>query len=199
IAGVKVGGFSGEDSPAMKAGIEPGDVIIKADGKPVDRVSSLQRVIRAKKPGDVVTVEAMRYGSKKNFQIRLGAAPKDNGVVADAGVAPTAGTSVSSARVGVSVEALSSELIQGLKIPEAYRGVRVAEIEAGSPAEGRLAVGDIIAEVLPAKKRIGSPSDLYRVLEGIKGGAYVSLLVYRPVRGGTGSTTVVNLRVRDGK
>ena len=183
----------------MKAGIEPGDVIVKADGKSVDRVSALQRVIRAKKPGDVVPVEVMRYGSKKNFQIRLGAAPKDNGVVADAGAAPAAGTSVSNARLGLSVEALSSEMVQGLRIPEAYRGARVSEIEAGGPAEGRLAVGDIIAEVLPAKKKIASPSELYRALEGIKGGAYVSFLLYRPVRGGTGSTTVVNLRVRDGK
>ncbi|MFM8301979.1 MAG: trypsin-like peptidase domain-containing protein [Gemmatimonadota bacterium] len=199
IAGVKVGGFSGEDSPAMKAGIEPGDVIVKADGKSVDRVSALQRVIRAKKPGDVVPVEVMRYGTKKNFQIRLGAAPKDNGVVADAGAAPAAGTSVSNARLGLSVEALSSEMVQGLRIPEAYRGARVSEIEAGGPAEGRLAVGDVIAEVLPAKKKISTPSDVYRALEGIKGGAYVSFLIYRPVRGGTGSTTVVNLRVRDGK
>jgi len=197
IAGVKVGGFSGEDSPAMKAGIEPGDVIVKADGKAVDRVSALQRVIRAKKPGDVVPVEVMRYGTRKNFQIRLGAAPKDNGVVADAGTAPAAGSSVSGTRLGIGVEALSSELVQGLRIPEGYRGVRVAEIEAGGPAEGRLAVGDIIAEVLPAKKKIGSPSDVYRALEGIRGGAYVSFLIYRPVRGGTGSTTVVNLRVRD--
>jgi len=199
IAGVKVGGFSGEDSPAMKAGIEPGDVIVKADGKSVDRVSALQRVIRAKKPGDVVPVEVMRYGTKKNFQIRLGAAPKDNGVVADAGAAPAAGTSVSNARLGLSVEALSSEMVQGLRIPEAYRGARVSEIEAGGPAEGRLAVGDVIAEVLPAKKKISTPSDVYQALEGIKGGAYVSFLIYRPVRGGTGSTTVVNLRVRDGK
>ena len=199
IAGVKVGGFSGEDSPAMKAGIEPGDVIVKADGKAVDRVSALQRVIRAKKPGDVVPVEVMRYGTRKNFQIRLGAAPKDNGVVADAGTAPAAGSSVSGTRLGIGVEALSSELVQGLRIPEGYRGVRVAEIEAGGPAEGRLAVGDIIAEVLPAKKKIGSPSDVYRALEGIRGGAYVSFLIYRPVRGGTGSTTVVNLRVRDAK
>ena len=199
IAGVKVGGFSGEDSPAMKAGIEPGDVIVKADGKAVDRVSALQRVIRAKKPGDVVPVEVMRYGTRKNFQIRLGAAPKDNGVVADAGTAPAAGSSVSGTHLGIGVEALSSELVQGLRIPEGYRGVRVAEIEAGGPAEGRLAVGDIIAEVLPAKKKIGSPSDVYRALEGIRGGAYVSFLIYRPVRGGTGSTTVVNLRVRDAK
>ena len=199
IAGVRVGGFSGEDSPAMKAGIEPGDVIVKADGKAVDRVSALQRVIRAKKPGDVVPVEVMRYGTKRNFQIRLGAAPKDNGVVADAAAAPATGASVSNTRLGLSVEALSSELVQGLKIPEGYRGARVAEIEAGGPAEGRLAVGDIIAEVLPAKKKIGSPSDVYRALEGIKGGAYVSFLIYRPVRGGTGSTTVVNLRVRDAK
>ena len=55
IAGVKIGGYSSDESPALKAGIEPGDIITRADGKPVDRVSALQRVIRAKKPGGRVT------------------------------------------------------------------------------------------------------------------------------------------------
>ena len=56
------------ESPAKKAGIEPGDVIISADGKPTDRVSTLQRIVRSHKPGETVTFEVMRFGEKKTFQ-----------------------------------------------------------------------------------------------------------------------------------
>src|SRR3954464_2378765 len=46
IRGAKVQGFSGDESPAKKAGLEPGDIITAVDGKPVDQVNSLQRIIR---------------------------------------------------------------------------------------------------------------------------------------------------------
>ena len=63
------------DSPAKNAGIEPGDVIIAADGKPIDRVSTLQRIIRGHKPGETVTLEVMRFGEKKTFKVKLVEAP----------------------------------------------------------------------------------------------------------------------------
>ena len=72
IRGALVGGSTpGQDSPAAKAGIEAGDVIIAIDGQPIDRVAQLQRLIRAHKPGDVVDVDVMRFGAKKYFKVKL--------------------------------------------------------------------------------------------------------------------------------
>lgn len=198
IAGVKVGSYSGDDSPALKAGIEPGDVIVKADGKAVDRVSALQRVIRAKKPGDMVEIEAMRYGTRKTFRVKLTAAPREGAVVADAGASLATPLLPSNSRLGVTVEPISAELIQAARVPDEYRGLRIADVDPGSPAEGRLGVNDVIVQLLPAKTRIATLADLSKALDGIKAGDYVSLLVYRPVRGGGGSTVVVNLKTADG-
>src|SRR6185369_9018299 len=76
IKGVKVSGFDPkedpESSPAKKAGMEVGDIIISAGGQPVDKVSALQRVIRNYKPNEVVPIEAMRFGEKKSFRVKLG-------------------------------------------------------------------------------------------------------------------------------
>ena len=63
-----------EDGPARRAGIQAGDVIVKADGKDADRVSTLQRIIRAHEPGETVNIEVMRYGARKSFSVRLGEA-----------------------------------------------------------------------------------------------------------------------------
>ena len=71
-----------EDSPAQKAGIEIGDIIIAADGKPVDQVSTLQRIIRGFKPGESVDVDVMRFGQKKTFKVKLGEPIGENTTVA---------------------------------------------------------------------------------------------------------------------
>ncbi len=194
IAGVRIGGYSGDDSPALKAGIEPGDIIIRADGKAVDRVSALQRVIRAKKPGDEVEIEAMRYGTRKTFRVRLGSAPKDAGIVAAADEERAPTPTPTNSRLGISVEPLTAEVIQAAKLPEQYRGLRVVEVDPGSPAENLLFPNDIIVQVLPEKKRIVNVADLTKALEDVRAGDYVSLLVYRIPRQGAPGTTVINLR-----
>ena len=78
-----------DDSPAKRAGIEPGDVIVAADGKPTDRVSTLQRIVRTHKPGETVTFDVMRFGSKKSFRVKLAEAPDAEQQVASA-ESPTA-------------------------------------------------------------------------------------------------------------
>ena len=62
IRGVVVKDIPSDDSPAKAAGIEPGDVIIAVDGKPVEYVGQLQQVIGFRRPGDVVKVEVARKG-----------------------------------------------------------------------------------------------------------------------------------------
>jgi len=193
ITGVKVQAYSGTDSPALRAGIEPGDIITKIDGRTVDRVSALQRIVRGKKPGDNVEIEAWRYGTRKTFNVRLTAAPSD-AVVADASDAAKPDPSPTHSRLGISVEPVSPDFMRVARIPEEMRGVRVSEVEPGSPSENRLGVNDVIVQVLPAKTKVTNAADLQRALEGVRNGEIVSLLVYGPVSGGGGGTRVVNLR-----
>jgi len=197
IAGVKVGSYTSEDSPAQRAGIEQGDIITKIDGRPVERVSALQRAIRAKEPGETVELEAWRYGTRKTFRVRLGAAPREGAVVAKADAAAPAPPPATS-RLGVTLEPVPQELIRAGRIPEQYRGLRVVAIESGSPsADGRLFQNDVIAEVLfPAPRtRITSTNDLARALERVRPGDIISLLVFAPgANNATNATRVVNIR-----
>ena len=48
------------------------------DGTQIDRVAQLQRLVRSHKPGDVLDVEVMRFGQKKDFKVKLIEAPPEN-------------------------------------------------------------------------------------------------------------------------
>ena len=65
-AGVLVGEVEA-DSPAAKAGIEVGDIITRSDGEPVQSVSHLTRMVRAKKAGDSVKIEVSRNRASKTL------------------------------------------------------------------------------------------------------------------------------------
>jgi serine protease Do len=194
IRGALVGGSTpGQDSPAAKAGIEAGDVIVGIDGVPVDRVAQMQRQIREHKPGDVVTVDVMRFGSKRSFKVKLTEAPSEETKVAE-----TSGDeSVQPAtydKLGISVEILSAEKASRAEIPESQRGLAVTDVDAMGPAFHQLQPGsDLIVKVLsPNQKVIHSVADLNEALAGVKDGQVVTLLVYNA---GAKATRVVNLRI----
>ncbi len=67
--------FSG--SPADQAGIQPGDVILQADGKSFDSVKALHDYIGGKKPGDTIRLNVWSQGMKKFVAIKLGETPAE--------------------------------------------------------------------------------------------------------------------------
>jgi len=65
VRGVVVQDYGSGDSPAKSGGIQPGDIIVSVDGKPVEYVAQLQEAIAFRKPGDAVSVEVARKGGKR--------------------------------------------------------------------------------------------------------------------------------------
>ena len=64
--------FGSDDSPAKTAGLEPGDIIVSVDGKPVEYVGQLQQQIAFRQPGEMVKVEVARKGGvRKTFDVKL--------------------------------------------------------------------------------------------------------------------------------
>ena len=196
IRGVLVRNFPSDNTPARKAGLQPGDVIITADGQPVDRVSTLQRIVRSHNPGETIEIEAMRYGQRKTFRVTLMEAQTDPQVAtATTRTAPEGGGSVHPA-LGISVAPVSAELAAQARMSTPVRGVMVSDVIPGGPAEDKLARNDVITEVLyPAPRRaINTPGDLQQALRGIKNGEYVSLSVFS-LADPTHAQRIVNLQV----
>jgi serine protease Do len=180
IRGVLVRNFPEPNTPAQRAGLQPGDVIITADGQPVDRVSTLQRIVRNHNPGETIEIEAMRYGQRKTFRVTLMEAKTDQ-QIADA-VLPTPeknGGMVHPA-LGISVAPVSPEIAAQARLQTPVRGVLVSDVTPAGPADEKLYRNDVITEVLfPEPRRaINNPADLQQVLGRLKDGNYISLRVY---------------------
>ena len=201
MAGVKLVSLT-EGSPAEKAGMEAGDIVTKIDGKPVDRVSALQRLIRTHQPGDVVEVHAVRYGEQKDFKVKLAEAPSDEKTVASTEkpskeIVPVAATS-DAKKLGIVLEALTPELIKSTGAAASIQGVMVRSVEHNGPADNKLQQGDIIVGVVfPAPRvAVNSADDLQRILAKMKDGDYIGLQInYTTDPQGTRGTRVVNLRI----
>jgi serine protease Do len=79
IRGALVAEFTqGIPSPAKNAGVQKGDVIVGVNGQSVDHVASLQRAVRSSKPGDTVTLDLVRNGTRTAVKVRLTEAPRED-------------------------------------------------------------------------------------------------------------------------
>jgi serine protease Do len=200
IRGARVDGFTGDPSPAERAGIEVGDVIVAINGQPVDRVASLQRIVRGFEPGQRVTVEVMRFGERKTVTVPLTEAPQETQVAARPNDA-VENASVSNVKLGISVEPIPVELARQANLGADARGLLVREVDLDGPANQQLfARTDVIAEVLrPAPRRaVKTVADLERALSRVRDGDIVSLYVYNiggRRDGPEPQGRVVNLRV----
>lgn len=200
IEGVKVGGFQPSDgsSPAEKAGLEAGDIIVDADSKPVDRVSTLQRIVRTRQPGQTVSLDIVRFGSHKKFDVKLSAAPNEEQIASNDGGSEKPSEGVTTEKLGISVEPIPTDMARQASIPEVDRGLRVSDVSASGPAHAKLFPNDIIVAVLNPEPRheVRSVTDLQSALTRVHAGDYVTLLIYNLGAQGTpGGTRVVTLKV----
>jgi serine protease Do len=188
ISGVVVKDIPSEDSPAKKAGMEPGDVIVAIDGKPVGYVGQLQQEVGFRKPGEVVKVEVARKGGvRKTFQVKLQPLQDSPQLAStpDSGGIDNAGSSDSTVmrRMGISVQPLTPQVAQELQVPSDSRGLLVTEVSPGGPSwdnvfDDSRGGPDIIVAV--EGKPVKTEADLRAVLKDQAPGSVVTLRMYNP-------------------
>ena len=183
--GVLVQDFGSADSPAKRAGLEPGDVIVSVDGRPVDYVAQLQEAIAFRKPGEVVSVEVARKGgARTTIKVPLQRVPDARTASRDAMKSSTPDAErggASMPALGVTVEKIDAEATRELQLPADVHGVIVTDVAEGSGAAGRLATPetggpDIILSVEGTP--VTSTDALRAALRSAKPGEIVSLRVY---------------------
>ena len=144
--GALIGGVE-PNGPAAKAGVQSGDVIVEANGKPIDDSRELRLMVSEMPPGTQVSMRVLHDGQTRNVTLTLGEMP----VKETAKVAPRqkpAPPEPAQPRLGVAVTEVTPDLAKHLKLPANIKGVIVADIEEDSAAaEAGLQIGDVIQEV----------------------------------------------------
>jgi serine protease Do len=127
-------------SPAEKAGLKPGDVIIAYNGKEVSQMSMLPAMVANTDVGEKANLVLIRDGKKQNVTVEIGKMEEEEPLVAGA----ETGTSK---KLGMAVQELTPKIAESLGIEETG-GVIVTDINPGSAAaEAGILRGDIILEI----------------------------------------------------
>jgi serine protease Do len=166
-----------ENSPAEKAGLMRGDVIIEFDGKQVDEPYNLRNMVASTHPGEKAAMTVIRDGELLSLMVEIGELPSDDQKVP---------TKYENVLRGVSVQSITPDIYRQLNLPEKIRGVVVSDVETGSPAEARLLPGDVILEI--NRKAIAGIEDYEAIVSEIDPDSDVLLLVFR--RGSTIFVTI---------
>ncbi len=169
------------DSPAEKAGIKRGDVILKVDEVEIPDINTLQQTIRSHHPGDVVNITIWRDGKTITLRVTL------------TELKETTSTPVpQKIDLGLEVEEITSDLVDKYALRE-KSGVVIVGIKAGGPADDAgLRPGDVILEV--NREEIKNLDDWNNALSKIEPGDTVLLLISR-----AGQTYFVPLKAEEPK
>jgi serine protease Do len=133
-------------SPAAKAGIKDGDVILELNGKPVKDAQHLRLQVAALAPGTKVPVKVVRDGENKNLDITLAEFPKDEDL-AKQDQRNDQGSS-SETLDGVTVADIDAAARRQFQLPANLRGALVVQVDENSAAyEQGLREGDVILEI----------------------------------------------------
>ncbi len=156
-------------SPAEKAGLQVGDVILAYNGKRIEEANLLPRLVGGTKPGEQAKLEVVRKGERQTLTATVGEIPAQP--TARAGRAPAKDSTPS--RLGLAVRELQPE--ERKKLGVEY-GVLVVDVAQGA-ARSEIQPGDVIVAV--NQSRFSSIEEFTKLLAEQQKGAKVALLVRR--------------------
>jgi len=156
-----------DKGPAKPAGIEPGDVIVKFDGKDIKEMRDLPKIVGDTPVGKDLPVVVVRKGKEETKTVRLGRledTPQPASVKTDQ---PAEDKSVVQKALGLNLAGMNDDLRKKFKIKDSVKGVVITAVEANSAAaEKRLNAGDVIVKV--TDEEVTNPADVQKRIDQLK-------------------------------
>ena len=162
--------------PADKAGLEPGDVILKFDGKPINASADLPRMVAATRPGTRSTVQVWRKGATRDIAVTVGEMTDEKAASsrpARGGKPPEQQAN----RLGLVLNELTADQKRDLKMSS---GLLVEDVR-GTTSRADLRPGDIIVALISkgATTEVKTVDQFNKLLAQFEKGSNVTLLIRR--------------------
>jgi serine protease Do len=153
-----------KDSPAEKAGLQRGDVILKYNGKDVDNISVVRNAVSIMKPDEVIHLQIKRQDKTMNVDVKVGAHPQS-----------LAAKSETVNKLGIQVTELTPEISKNLGYSD-EKGVVVSSVESGTAAQlAGIKKGSLIISV--NHREVSTPEEFYNILADTEDGRPILLLI----------------------
>ena len=163
------------DSPAEKAGLQVGDVIVKFNGKDVTTSSSLPPIVGITKVNKAVDTNVIRNGKSIIIKVTIGELPTDD----DLRVSSATGSKATiNNRLGVAVSDLDKEQRENFGLKK--NGIMIEGVKEGPAARAGVRKGDVILMI--NNEQISNVTHFKKLVKGLQTGKSVPILVQR--RGG---------------
>jgi serine protease Do len=164
------------NSPAARAGIKRGDVILGLNGAPIENRSQLASEIGLTPIGSKVTLKVRRGKKDINLTVTIAEMPKT--VAEGKPSAPVTAGKLPNVLDGISVQDLTPDIAQQLSLPKNTKGVVIADVQSGSAAQDAgLQRGDVIQEI--DRQTVHNTRDYTRIASKIGKDQSVLLLINR--------------------
>lgn len=172
-----------EKSPAAKAGIEAGDVILSFNGQDINHMRQLPRLVAETEVSTKSAVTLWRNGKKVDVTVILGQLEQaeENGLLGGKTATPPAPEKTEKPTeitpLGFSAVVLTDTLRDQYKIPATTKGILIADIKpSGAAAEAGLTVGDVIVEI--DQKEITTPAEAAAQVSAVQKAGKSSILFF---------------------
>ena len=172
---------------AAKGGVEPGDVIVQYNGRPVPSSDELVKMVVGTKPGTNVQVKVLRNKQEKTLNLtvdELDLEAEQNGGRRTPSQGQSQDEQQGAGGFGLTLDNVTAQMARRLGLPSGQTGALVTDVDPDGPSAGRLRSGDVILSV--NRRPVANASEAARALQQVQSGRIAQILVWR----GTGEVFV---------
>ena len=168
------------NAAAAKAGLEPGDVIVQYNGRPVQNNDELVKMVVSTKPGTSVPVKVLRNKQEKTLNVtveELDLDAEQNGTRRPPTRENEPPEEHGASGFGLTLENVTPSMARRLQMPSGQTGAVITDVDPDGPAAGVLRPGDVILSV--NRKTVASAVDAQREMQKVQSGHLAQLIVFR--------------------